>query len=50
MQYYNLSVSLATAGLTAGDFYSMEFTRDAANGSDNLVGDWSITEIALIYT
>lgn len=44
-QYFSQTITLTTLGLTAGNLVQFELTRDGANGSDTLVGDWGLIEI-----
>lgn len=46
-----ISLSLANAdSLAAGDFVTVYFARDAANGSDTATGDMEVVAVALTYT
>ncbi len=49
-QYDVETVSFATLGLTAGNLYLFELTRDAANAADTLTGDWGLIYLEVELT
>ncbi len=44
------SGTLASFGLTPGEFYMFEYTRDAGNASDTLVGDWTLLTVNVEFS
>ena len=48
-QYDETNAVLATWGLTAGELYQFQLTRDAGNGSDTLVGDLTLVAVEVEF-
>jgi hypothetical protein len=44
-QYDSQTIGLTTLGVTGGCVTQLEMTRNPADGSDDLVGDWDLLEI-----
>jgi hypothetical protein len=49
-QYDTQTIALSTLGLTAGNLFQMEITRNTGSGSDTLVDDWTVAQITARFT
>lgn len=43
------TLTLATAGLTAGQMHQFELTRDGGDASDTLIGDWTLHSLVVEF-
>ena len=48
-QYDSQTIALAGLGVVAGDVTQFELTRNGADCSDTLVGDWDLLEIRIAF-
>ena len=49
-QYDEQTIALTTLGLVAGRIAQIELTRDAADGNDTLVGDWTLLAVVIGFS
>ena len=50
MRLHTQTITLATLGITAGEFVDFELIRRGGDASDTLVGDWQLAEFGVFFT
>lgn len=49
-QYDEQTLTLATLGVAAGRLVQVEITRDPLDAADDLVGDWALASLQIVFT